>query len=160
MRISQETPAIKWQRGVGIRSLTAVSLLGLLCAVQWFYVDGGGTQAGPVSLAELKQAWASKQLTDGSLVWHASMSGWQSVDSTPELKRLLPSTASPQPTAAVAPATAPRPAMMYGGMGGGQLGASIAQAAAGLKKGHPRTALQSSSSTGRTSITRFIPVIC
>ena len=106
--------------------------------VEWFYVDSSGSQAGPVSIAELKQAWVSKQLTDASLVWNANLSGWQAVEATPDLKRQLPSAAAPaqQPSAAAAPALAPRPVgVNLGGPAG--LGASIASAAAGLKKGQP-----------------------
>ena len=102
--------------------------------VEWFYVDGSGSQHGPVNIGELKSAWSSGGLTDASLIWNGNMSGWQTVDATPELKKQLqPAAAAPAAQPAV-PAPAPRPQINLGGQGG--LGASIAAAAAGLKKGH------------------------
>ena len=101
--------------------------------VEWFYVDGAGSQHGPVNIGELKTAWSSGGLTDASLVWNGNMSGWQTVDATTELKKQLqPAGAAAAPAGqAAVPAPAPRPQMNLGG----GLGASIAAAAAGLKKG-------------------------
>ena len=110
--------------------------------VEWFYVDGSGAQTGPVSISDMKSAWSSGGLTDASLVWNGNMSGWQTVDATPELKKQLQPAAAAQ---SAVPAPAPRPQI---NMGGGGLGASIAAAAAGLKKGQSLTLIAAALESG------------
>lgn len=92
--------------------------------IEWFYVDTGGNQNGPVGMNELKSAWSAARLNESCLVWNGNMSGWQAVAELPDLKtQLNPPKATPAP----APAALPRPVASGGGM---DLQAAIAARAA------------------------------
>jgi hypothetical protein len=85
---------------------------------EWYYVDAGGAQAGPVALAALRSAAQSKSVTPDSLCWNANMAGWQAMKEVPETKGFFAAPApapaarapAPMPAAAAARGPAPTPA--------------------------------------------------
>ncbi|MBN9118086.1 MAG: DUF4339 domain-containing protein [Planctomycetes bacterium] len=78
----------------------------------WYYVVNG-TQVGPVSLAELKEAAAARKLAPADLVWQEGTPDWVAAhtvaglfSSPPPAQRPLPPTA-PQPTYSLSPSPPP-----------------------------------------------------
>jgi len=62
-----------------------------------FFVAVDGQQAGPFTLAALKQQASERALTPESLVWKAGMAGWTAADQVPELSALFAAVPPPLP---------------------------------------------------------------
>ena len=56
---------------------------------EWYFVDTGGAQNGPVPKAALKEAWGSGRITGPCLCWCETMSDWAQVESLPDLMNFL-----------------------------------------------------------------------
>ena len=61
-----------------------------------FHVDAGGTPTGPFTVAQLSAAVSRGEITQDTLVWSASMTGWAAAGSVPQLASLF-AAATPPP---------------------------------------------------------------
>jgi hypothetical protein len=73
---------------------------------EWYYVDKGGGQQGPVSSNAFSSAAASGQIDGECLCWNASMSGWLAIKDVPQIASMV----KPKPAAPAARGPAPTPA--------------------------------------------------
>jgi uncharacterized RDD family membrane protein YckC len=79
-------------------------------ADRWFYLDSSGTQFGPCTAAELREALRLGRATPACLAWRDGLDGWQPIASlAPELGL---ATTAPPPMASPVPATPPPPVAM------------------------------------------------
>ncbi len=56
---------------------------------EWFYLDGGRNQQGPVSVDDLKNLWGSQKLEGSTYVWTETMENWQKIIEIPPLAKTL-----------------------------------------------------------------------
>lgn len=82
----------------------------------WYYTDTAGTQVGPVTAADVREALASGRASSASLAWREGMAGWLPISQLgTELGTANPFGIPPPPQAppelelAPLPAEAPRP---------------------------------------------------
>jgi hypothetical protein len=66
----------------------------------WYYSQGGRSQEGPVSFADLKAKAANGHLATSDFVWREGMPEWQTADSVPDLFGSRPATAAADPASA------------------------------------------------------------
>jgi len=81
----------------------------VLDARAWHAVRGG-TQVGPMELAELQRLRATGELDDASLVWREGFDDWRALGTVEEARDVAPPSVEIAPEATDAPA-APRPAL-------------------------------------------------
>jgi hypothetical protein len=60
----------------------------------YFCIDG--QQQGPISLADLKEQFASGRIVADDLVWKEGMADWESIGAVPELRGAAPATGGRQ----------------------------------------------------------------
>lgn len=56
---------------------------------EWFYLDEQKQTQGPLSFAQLKQAWLQGKMHQQSFVWSEGMEGWKRVSEITELQEDL-----------------------------------------------------------------------
>lgn len=56
---------------------------------EWYYLEKGETQIGPLSFFELQQAWHNKTIDGTTLTWNKSLSDWTSIDQLPEIQAAI-----------------------------------------------------------------------
>lgn len=77
----------------------------------WYYTDNAGTQVGPVTAAEVRDALANGRASSASLAWREGMAGWLPISQLgAELGNANPNGIPPPPQAPPAPGPAPLPA--------------------------------------------------
>uniref|UniRef100_A0A7S3YTA7 Uncharacterized protein n=1 Tax=Lotharella globosa TaxID=91324 RepID=A0A7S3YTA7_9EUKA len=98
-------------------------------AEEYYYVDNQEQQAGPVTKADLKNLFATGEITTETFVWGEDMAEWQAVEELPKLKAFLHRSAAPAkpkipavpsiPAAPAAPEAKSPLSGLFGGRGGG-----------------------------------------
>ena len=73
---------------------------------RWFYIDSAGTQFGPATAAEIREALRMGRATENCLAWREGLSDWQPISRLARELGLVP-TAPPPPPGASAPPGAP-----------------------------------------------------
>ncbi|GMI37683.1 hypothetical protein TrCOL_g8551 [Triparma columacea] len=77
-------------------------------ATEWFYGDDNEEQQGPITLAVLREKYASGEIRGDTLLWNEDMDTWEELDSLQELvKKLSQPPPPPKRIPSIAPPSAP-----------------------------------------------------
>ena len=75
-----------------------------MSADRWFYIDGAGTQFGPATAADVREALRLGRASEASLAWREGQEAWQPIHSLARELGLVPTAPPP-----IASATTPPP---------------------------------------------------
>ena len=78
-----------------------------MSADRWFYIDTAGTQFGPATAAEVREALRLGRATEACLAWREGLADWQPIASLARELGLVPTAPPPPPGASIAPPAAP-----------------------------------------------------
>ena len=61
-----------------------------MSADRWFYIDGAGTQFGPATAADVREALRLGRASEASLAWREGLGAWQPIHSLARELGLVP----------------------------------------------------------------------
>jgi uncharacterized RDD family membrane protein YckC len=76
-------------------------------ADRWFYIDSAGTQFGPATAADVREALRMGRASESCLAWREGLADWQPIASLARELGLVPTAPPPPPRAELPPAPPP-----------------------------------------------------
>ena len=74
---------------------------------RWFYIDSAGTQYGPATAADIREALRLGRATESCLAWREGLADWQPIAALARELGLVPTAPPPPPRDALPPAPPP-----------------------------------------------------
>jgi uncharacterized RDD family membrane protein YckC len=74
---------------------------------RWFYIDSAGTQFGPATAAEIREALRMGRATDSCLAWREGLVDWQPIARLARELGMVPTAPPPPPGASIEPPAPP-----------------------------------------------------